>query len=234
MTSSDLIASAIANRQKRLAQVAALRPRAKDADQRAQELQAARKGVKETGQRVQFVRSMHYVPGFFPTPPAIVERMIEAAELEGSMRILEPSCGKGNIAHRLTSMGHPVYCVEVVPALAEYCRKDGLAVQCADFLGLTLHDFSFAEGVGGFDRVMMNPPFEKRQDEAHIRHAFEFLRPGGILVAICTVMTAARMSGWVRERHGHVETLPPGAFQNSERPTGVNTSLIVAHRFSAK
>ena len=228
MTSADLIAAAISNRQKRLEQVTALRPLAKESRQRAESLRTAENAVKDTGRRAEFVRSMHHVPGFFPTPPAVVDKMIEAAGVAGcpSLRILEPSCGKGNIAHPLTRLGHMVYCVEVVPALAEYCRKDGLHVQCADFLGLTLHDFSFAEGVGGFDHVLMNPPFECRQDENHIRHAFGFLRPGGQLVAVCSSTTALRLADWVYGR-GRIEPLLPGAFKSSERPTGVNVSLVI-------
>jgi len=241
MTSSDLIAAAIANREKRLSHVAALRPLAKSARERATELHDAKKTVKDTGKRVEFVRSMHHVPGFFPTPPPVVARMIELADIRPTgqmhgeaydpakpepLRIIEPSCGKGNLAHPLAKMGHAVYCVERSEGLADYCRKDGLKVQCADFMALTLHDFSFAEGVGGFDRVLMNPPFEDRQDEQHIRHAFTFLRPGGRLVAVCSSMTGARLAGWADS----VEALPEGSFKHSERSTAVSTALIIKNK----
>jgi tRNA1(Val) A37 N6-methylase TrmN6 len=34
-----------------------------------------------------------------------------------------------------------------------------------------------------YDAVLMNPPFADNQDITHIRHAWDFLKPGGILVA---------------------------------------------------
>jgi predicted RNA methylase len=229
MTSDHLANAAVANREKRMAQLAALRPIRKQATERAEELRGQIDRAKGIGQRARFTRSMHWVPGFFPTPPAIVARMIDAADLEPGMRVLEPECGKGNIALPVKALGCSVYCIEKIPALVQFCHGEGLVVACADFLEMnpdTLTDRSGAL----FDRVLMNPPFETRQDEQHIKHAFEFLQPGGRLVAVCTVMTAARMSGWAAERGGYVETLPEGAFKCSERPTGVNTSLLIAHR----
>jgi len=35
-----------------------------------------------------------------------------------------------------------------------------------------------------FDKVIMNPPFADAQDFAHIRRAFNLLRPGGMLVSL--------------------------------------------------
>ncbi len=230
MTSDALISAAIANREKRLAQIAALRPVSKQARERADELREQVSRAKKLGTAAAFTRSLRWVPGFFPSPPAVVERALELAGIEQAgaepLRVLEPECGKGNIAQAIARLGHSVYCVEVVQALADHCHKEGLAVQCSDFLTLSPGDFSFAHGGAGFDRVVMNPPFEKRQDEAHIRHAFTFLRPGGRLVAICSSMTALRLAGWIQSLGGESEPLPDNSFKYSENPTGVSTSII--------
>ena len=37
---------------------------------------------------------------------------------------------------------------------------------------------------GGYDRIIMNPPFGDRRDAEHVRHAYSLLKPGGRLVAI--------------------------------------------------
>jgi 16S rRNA G1207 methylase RsmC len=39
--------------------------------------------------------------------------------------------------------------------------------------------------LGEFDAVAMNPPFHMRSDIKHIQHALTFLKPGGILAALC-------------------------------------------------
>ncbi len=40
-------------------------------------------------------------------------------------------------------------------------------------------DFMEAVPEPRFDRALMNPPFENGQDIAHVRHAFQVLKPGG-------------------------------------------------------
>lgn len=232
MTLNDKIAAAIANREKRLAQVAALRPLRVEAQEKAREMGGQIDRAKRAGQGARFTRSMQSVPGFFPTPAPLVARMIEEAEFETGvqLRILEPECGKGNIAIAVQALGHAVYCVEKIQALADYSRKLGLAVQCADFLTLTLRDFSLAEGVGGFDRVLMNPPFENRQDEKHLKHAYSFLKDGGKLVAIVSSTTGQRLEEWAESLGGFVEDLPAQSFRYAERPTLVNVSLVVIYK----
>jgi hypothetical protein len=42
-------------------------------------------------------------------------------------------------------------------------------------------DFMEMPAAGEFDRVLMNPPFEKQQDIDHVRRAFDHLKPGGRL-----------------------------------------------------
>lgn len=41
------------------------------------------------------------------------------------------------------------------------------------------------DDLGSFDHVIMNPPFENANDIRHIQHAKAFLKPRGLLVAIC-------------------------------------------------
>lgn len=226
MSGDDLASAAVRNREKRLAQLATLRPVGKQALLRADELRGQLDRAKGIGQRARFVRSLHWVPGFFPTPAPVIARMFEAADVRPGHEVLEPEAGTANIASEARARGAIVQCVEIVPKLAERLREMNFNVACADFLEM---DPAHPQA-GRYDRVLMNPPFENRQDEQHIKHAFEFLKPGGRLVAVCTVMTAARMSGWAAERGGYVETLPEGAFKCSERPTGVNTSLLIAER----
>jgi 2-polyprenyl-3-methyl-5-hydroxy-6-metoxy-1,4-benzoquinol methylase len=226
MTHDALTAAAIANRQKSLTQLAALRPLVKPAQERAEQLREGVKRAKTAGESARFITQRIGQLSFHPTPAAVVARMIERARITSGLRILEPSAGAGAIAQPLTAAGCAVYCVELAQGLAERLRAAGLAVQQADFLALTLHDFSMAEGVGGFDRVLMNPPFERGADVQHVRHALTFLRPGGLLVAICA--NGPRQSAELQPLADSWEVLPAGTFRNSG--TNVGTVLLTISR----
>lgn len=164
---------------------------------------------------------------YFPTPPAVVERMIVRAGLRAGMTVLEPSAGEGHIAQYLDelSMGIIVDCVELDPERAAALRGLGLCVHEGDFL---------AYQTKGYDRVLMNPPFTSREDPlvyiAHIQHAFSLLRPGGRLVAIAPGGFAFRDDRRTAEFRALVETtggwvdLPPGSFTASG--TEVSTVLL--------
>ena len=43
-----------------------------------------------------------------------------------------------------------------------------------------------------YDRVVMNPPFDRERDIDHVIHALKFLAPEGVLVAIMSAGTEFR------------------------------------------
>lgn len=215
---TDLIAAAIRNREKTLAQVATLSPLRQTARQRADELRSQLKSVRETGTRIERTRSFLSVPNFFPTPRNIVEQMIDLAELEPGMSVLEPSAGKGDVASAAVRAGCTVSCVEIVYSLFEWLREQGHSVQHRDFLTM--------ECGHPFDRVLMNPPFERGIDERHIRHAFTFLKPGGRLVAVACSTTGTKLQGWADQ----IIPLPAGSFAKAERSTNVNTCIVIKNK----
>lgn len=114
--------------------------------------------------------------GFFPTPRKIVARLLELAEIESGHRLLEPSAGVGNIADELAKYaGTTLECVDFLPENAAKLRAKAHAVHEGDFL---------AWQGGPFDRIVMNPPFAKQADIAHVVHAYDMLAPGGRLVSV--------------------------------------------------
>ncbi len=165
---------------------------------------------------------------FFPSPPAVVARLLELAGIEGGMRVLEPSAGKGAIAYPCAAAGAIVDCYEIQQgnafSLAMYAPNDLGKTKTADFLTVA--------PVAAYDRVVMNPPFLKQADIKHVTHALQFLRPGGLLVAVMaagvTFRSDARTTAFrelVKERGGHIEPLPDNSFKASG--TGVNTVIAV-------
>lgn len=161
---------------------------------------------------------------YFPTPPAVVERLVELASIQPGMEVLEPSAGSGSIATAAAARGAVVDCIERDPGYAAVLAETGAprSVQVADFLTVPPEP--------RYDRVVMNPPFTRQADVAHVQHAIGFLKPAGRLVSVMSHAVtfqkgaAATFRSLVEQRGGRVETLPDGAF--AESGTGVSTILV--------
>lgn len=165
------------------------------------------------------------ISGYFPTPKKIVDQMIEIADIQEGDKVLEPSAGTGDIADSV-GVGK-VDVVEYSGLLRDILKEKGHTVVGSDALEVT----------GTYDKIVMNPPFEKNQDIDHVTHAFnENLNSGGRLVAITSshfTFANDKKSQAFRElvkANGYYENLPEGSFKESRRSTGVNTCLVVLEK----
>lgn len=169
------------------------------------------------------------IPGYFPTPAPVVARMLEEAALQPESVVLEPSAGSGAIAKALRDAGHSVACIERHATLAAILKDSGFIVNGpGDFL----EHVPPSDDADKVDAVLMNPPFEDGQDVAHVRHAFQFVKPGGRLVAVMSGGVTFRQDKrtadfrqWLEGVGGTLEALPDGSFKASG--TGVATVLCV-------
>ena len=113
------------------------------------------------------------IDGFFPTPASVIDRMLDKADIEAGHRVLEPSAGTGSILDKIRERhGVDAKAVEIFYPLAGILELKGYDVERGDFL-----EFDRGEQ---YDRIVMNPPFERGADVKHVRHAFERLARGGI------------------------------------------------------
>lgn len=165
--------------------------------------------------------------GFFPTPAPLAKRLVELAQIKPGDHVLEPSAGRGSIALAAREAGAEVYCVEFLPDNVIALMNAGLKVNESDFLSL--------RPSAVYDVAAMNPPFGDRQDIAHIRHAFEFLKPGGRLVSVASAgvqyrddQLARDFREWVAANEGAIDSLPEGSFLESG--TGVRTCVVRMRR----
>lgn len=143
--------------------------------------------------------------GFYPTQEAGVKQVADLVPLyqergAPSLRVLEPSAGTGNLARmcraeqtryddgKQVTYRATVDCVEIQGHLADDLRATGEfgRVFCNDFLQLA------PTVTGLYDRVVMNPPFDRERDIDHVLHAMKFLQPKGKLVAIMSAGTEWR------------------------------------------
>ena len=166
---------------------------------------------------------------FFPTPPAVVERVIQQADIGDGMRVLEPSAGKGDIAEAIRDAAQDVVLdtVEMSPPLREILEAKGF-----DLVG---HDFLEMEAEPTYDRIVMNPPFGTDNGASHVRHAYDLLKPGGRLVAVMGAGSRGKeaFDAWLEDVGGLSEALPEGSFKSSFRPTGVATQVVVIDKAGA-
>jgi 16S rRNA G1207 methylase RsmC len=128
-----------------------------------------------SGQKVEIVTA----PTLFPTPKSTAEYVIELADIGAGMRVLEPSAGTGALLDELP-FAADVVAVEIMYSLVRRLREKypSYSIVDGDFLEV-------GRGLGVFDRIVMNPPFDHGLDIKHILYARELLAPGGRLVAIC-------------------------------------------------
>lgn len=181
--------------------------------------------IIQTGE-VTLIRTIQQDLGYFPTPPAVVARLIELAQIVPGINrwALEPSAGTGAIAAELLKFKHNVDCVEILPQNVTVLRQfAGVnAVQEGDFLAIP-PDVRY-------DRVVMNPPFAKQADIHHVNHALKFLKPDGLLVSVMSAGVTFRdnkltqdFRDLIRERGGDIEALPEGAF----KPSGTDVRTVI-------
>lgn len=153
---------------------------------------------------------------FFPTPSDVVQELLDLADVQPGMRVLEPSAGLGAIAFACVEAGAEVDCFELMAANYKVLAKDERlkSVQHADFLA--------QQPDASYDRVVMNPPFFNQSDIKHVLHALKFLKPDGLLVSVMSAGVAFRVNRLtqdfrelVGERGGCIRHLPEGAFKPS-------------------
>jgi predicted RNA methylase len=158
----------------------------------------------------------------FETPVKLAQQMVQSAHIETGHRVLEPSAGTGRIADAIAATKGILTCIEIQPKLVGVLRKKGYKPLQQDFLTY--------KGMQ-FDRIIMNPPFSKGQDIAHVTHALSLLKPGGCLVAVLSAGVLFRQTKAYKAFRDMAEnscsstvSLPPNTFKESG--TSINTVLF--------
>lgn len=162
--------------------------------------------------------------GYFPTPPYIGRWMAETAWIKHGMVVLEPSAGTGELARAILDVAPDItlVCGEKNAQRVEILKREGFDARQWDFLSdCTVH----------YPRIIQNPPFEQLQDVDHVRHAFDCLEPGGILVSVMSESAffrsdrkAVEFREWLDGLDHNFIYLGPGAFASSG--TGVRARIV--------
>lgn len=144
----------------------------------------------------------------FQTPPHLAEKLVGLLSINRSCRVLEPSAGLGRILDAIRKTpARDVFAIDISKDVISELRRQerpDVSIFCRDFLATGTDD------MGHFDAVAMNPPFTMRSDIKHILHAFNFLKPGGQLAALC--LDTHHREEKLRPLADHWEKIPAGEF----------------------
>jgi protein-L-isoaspartate O-methyltransferase len=164
--------------------------------------------------------------GQFDSPPAVVARVIELAQIRPGMEVLEPSAGIGNIVRGIVGAGATPHAFEIDAKRRAALEASGLMI-----FPVAGGDFLTFDAAPTFDRVVMNPPFARQVDIDHVLHAAKFLKPGGRLVSVMSAGVLFRgnrktieFREFVADRHGEFERLPDASF--AEAGTAIHTCIV--------
>ena len=176
--------------------------------------------------------------GFFETPEPLARNLVAAAEIKPGMTVLEPSAGRGALVRHILKSGGACTAIEIQGENADKIHKV-LLPSSRDLppLFVVIGNFLNWQPREGFlfDRVVMNPPFRAQADIAHVHHAFNFLKPGGRLVAIMSAgvkwrenRKALDFRKLVLDSNGSIIANPDGSFKASG--TDVRTVTVIMEK----
>lgn len=178
------------------------------------------------------------IPGYYPTPEPVIEKMINYACMCDNLKVLEPSAGKGSIADYITQ--RYIVNIDVIEpnkSLQEILKEKRYSIIHHDFLKLNVDKYDELNYTEEYDRIIMNPPFELFQDIDHVLHAYKCLKRSGVLVSIMSEgvffrsdIKSCYFREWLYNNNGYSIKLPKGSFLESDRKTGVNCRIVVIQK----
>jgi predicted RNA methylase len=189
----------------------------------------------------------------YETPVSLAEEIVERACLETTDIVLEPSAGNGRLLEAILKAGAIAQANELNEAhkpkllelfdkyKANYGDDDPSEFKPADYL--TIGDFLEMKPKPIYQKVIMNPPFSRGQDMAHVRHAYDFLdadpevgEEGRLIAIMSPHFTSAcdkkskEFKNWADDLGATWEELPEGSFKESG--TSVRTIVFEVFRQS--
>lgn len=158
---------------------------------------------------------------YFPTPEELARQLAAEAEIRDGENCLEPSAGRGAIAEYMPGCD----CIELNADNRQFLIDNGFNVIAEDFMKF--------EPQKDYDVIVMNPPFCKQQDIAHVTKAISTAKRCVIAIMSASVMwrtdkRTAEFRALVESFGGTIDPLPEKAFKESG--TMVNTCKVVVRK----
>lgn len=149
----------------------------------------------------------------FYTPAATARDVAVLADVF-EREVLEPQAGHGALAKACRDLGAKlIWCRDIDTEAINALQAAGFLAEQGDFLE-TYPASEFAR----YERIVMNPPFTRKADAKHVRHAYtHWLKTGGLLTAIVCDDGQDRsdIRGIDSTTFKIVQRLPAGTFKES-------------------
>jgi predicted RNA methylase len=189
----------------------------------------AREKIQEILGGAQIVDKKKTLQAFY-TPASLAARVVELAEVSG-MKVLEPSCGNGALVKECFAQGaNSIFAIDIndevgfdLALITNWCvdNKRQLVYQITDFLTYPPDKV--------FDRIVMNPPYDKNTWVKHLQYAWNFLESGGRLVAICPNNDQNKQfQKFISDKVYEIHPVEAGTFKESG--TNIATMILVIHK----
>lgn len=170
---------------------------------------------------------------FFPTPPALADRMALLLSLKPGESVLEPSAGEGALIDAVLKLDVPQTTIFYVEKSITHIRtlyEKYRDVPDVGYMNPLNDDFlNLSDGVT-FERIIANPPFANNQDITHIVRMYKALKRGGRMVTLCSGhpwisnnKIETSFVSWLTDKAAGIDTVPAGTFAD----TNVATRLII-------
>lgn len=192
---------------------------------------------------------------FYPTPPELVQKMLEGIDFDCIGTILEPSAGKGDILKEIAIEENDGYyrhfdvdCIEIDPNLRQilkYNFSEERRIELGDnryrpelktFFENGIHivhdDFLTYQSYKRYDLIILNPPFS--EGDKHLYKALQMQeRYGGAIVCLLNAQTVKNphtrlqleVAQMLKKYNAQIEYIE-NAFATAERKTGVEAALV--------
>lgn len=182
----------------------------------------------DTGEWLDIKKELQY----FPTPTNIVKDMCNLVYWKEGMKVLEPSCGSGQIAFNLPDMKLEIDCIEINKDMADKCNMS--YPQNSNFYNIMNLDFmEFENNEYKYDVIIANPPFSKLQSIKHFNKMVELLKENGQLVCVLpmgdydensSIKLRQDFTKFIKDNNCKIEYLNEGDFKESG--TMVKTMIV--------
>ncbi len=155
---------------------------------------------------------------FYGTPPDLAAKVVGLAEIKGTDKILEPSAGKGSLVKEILIYTEDIDIIEIDVSDFNYCVNTFKINK-----GYNQDFLNFEKDIS-YDKIIMNPPFTRNTWINHIEHAWNFLKSGGKLVAICPNATHnTKYQKFIESKKYKITELESGLFKDE----GTNISTMI-------